>query len=415
MNTTRRSAVLAVALVLFVCGPLACLRALGQTRSDAGAASAPDKAGDKPRIITSKDGLMSVDLRKRQVVLKAEVCLQDDHQYLEFLLSGWGDKTHESLLHTRVKGRQIHFAMLLLGLRPGKAAEWIYIDEDRSANIPPRGGACTMRIRYTDKQGKPHEVDARDWMLSAPGQETAPPEKFIFVGSRVLADGSYWADQDGELVSVANFRSAVFDVPFESTSSDQHLLFMANRDKMQPRGTAVELVIKPVEGAEKTPHVRSLLEIDRLGRLKVDGEPIAADKLRPWAAKLTNAHLKAMVEIRAAPDARVGDVRWAREELKLGGIFETEVIRLARLTELPRTPEARSRLLAQWAKRFDDPANYMGDQGERAAETIRLTRERIAELQAVIHVMDEYANDLEAARKRFVKDNPPQAEDADRP
>jgi hypothetical protein len=415
MNTVRNSKMIVLTVALAVGALIASRPAVGQPRPDGAQAEQPGAASDRPRIITSKDGLMSVDLEKRQVVLKAQICLQEDHEYLEFLLSGWGDKTHESLLHTKVKGRQIHFAMLLLGLRPGKAAEWIYIDENRSANIPPRGGACTMRIRYIDKQGKTHEVDARDWMLSAPGQETAPPEKFIFVGSRVLADGSYWADQDGELVSVANFRSAVFDVPFESTSSDQHLLFKANRTKMKPRGTDVELVIKPVEGAEKTPHVRSLLEIDPLGRLQVDGEPIAADKLRPWAAALTNKHLKAMVEIRATPEVRVGDVRWAREELKLGGIFETEVIRLARLTELPRTPEARQRLLVEWSRRFADPANYMGDQGEKAAETIKLTRERIAELQAIIHVMDEYANDLEAARKQFVKDNPPDAQDDQRP
>jgi hypothetical protein len=361
----------------------------------------------EPRMIQTKDGHLRVDLKKREVTVEAQVCLLDDHEALEFLLSGWEQKMHESLLHTKATGRQIHFAMLMLGLKPGKPFEWIYIDENRSASLPPRGGGCSIQIRYTDERGKTHTVDAADWIRPGEGVKAAPPEKFIFVGSRILADGEYWADQEGELISVANFGSAVFDVPFESTSSNANLMFAPNRDKMMSRGTKVQLIITPLPGAKETPHVRSLVEVDRLGRLRADGEPIEADKLRQWAANLSKEHLKAMVEVRAAPDATVGQVRWILDELKLGGIFEREVIRLTRLEEFPKTPEARKRLLLQWSQKFADPANQIVDPAKTSARTIAEAKARMAELEDVEHILQEYVDDLQRMREEYLRDKAP--------
>jgi hypothetical protein len=172
---------------------------------------------------------------------------------------------------------------------------------------------------------------------------------------------------------------------------------------MLPRGTKVELIIEPEEGARNTPHVRSLVEVDRLGQLKADGQPLPAEKLRQWAANLTRDHLKAMVEVRAAPDATVGQVRWVLEELKLGGVFEREVIRLKRIEEFPKTPLARQRLLQEWAQRFADPSNQIHDPADTSARTLEQAKARIAESKAIQHVLQEYVDDLERMRNLYLQ------------
>ncbi len=364
---------------------------------DAGPANLPAK----PTGVVKSEH-MEIDLNKRQIVIQTEVCLIKDAERLEFVLSGWGEKAHESLLHTKATGKQIHFGLLLLGLRQGIPAEWVYIGEE-SHYVPPRGSELELHVRWSDKKGKQHTAPIKEWMQPVGKDSPKPPNTFVFIGSEVFADGTYWADQAGELISVSNFASAVLDVPFQSTDKDSELLFKVDRTKLPERETKVELILKVKPDAAKTPYARALVDIDADGMLRADGQPVAKDKLEDWAGKLSMKHPKAKVIVRADPNARVGDVQWAMEAIRLGGIFDAEVERIRRDLETPYTAGDRQRLIGDWANRFANPRDEIRDPGEQADEALEILREQLRRRDRQREVLQEYIEDLTRLREAYKK------------
>ena len=72
---------------------------------------------------------------------------------------------------------------------------------------------------------------------------------WVFAGSELIEDPAtkkpIYAADDGDLITVANFSSAILDLPFASTANDTDRLYVANTDRIPPRGTPVFLVLKP--------------------------------------------------------------------------------------------------------------------------------------------------------------------------
>jgi hypothetical protein len=369
------------------------------------AASQP-AAGDQkertPRVVELKH--LRVDLTRRRVVMDARVCLPDNISVLEFLVCKGDTKTHESILTTDAEARMLHAGLLMLGLTPGKPAKWVYDEEgDQTKAIAPRGGELRITLRWKDKEGKVHEADAGSWLKPSGKVADSPPlTKWVFVGSEVLPDGRYWADDEGQVISVANFASSVIDVPFESSSRNVLSQYAAKREAIPSRQTPVEVVIAPLPGAERAPHARALLEIDDFGRLTMDSRPIAPQRLRPWAESFIAEHARGMVTIRAAARTTAWDVAAAEEELRLGGVFDTEVQRVKGTRPLlPRTPEQKRWALQQWAEKFANPQDYIRDPAQESEEVLRQVEQRIAELKAVEWLLQEYAADLRRAREAY--------------
>jgi hypothetical protein len=341
---------------------------------------------------------ISIDLKKRQVVVDTQVCLRAGA--LELLLCRRESKEHESILHTDVKGAHIHAALLALGLKPGRAARWTGTDEN-AAFLPPRGPELKITLQWRDESGKMHETDASAW-LKPTGQGASAPQRWVFVGSKVLADGRYWADVDGDVISVANFASAVIDVPFESTKSDAALEFEANTEAIPPLETPVQVVITPLPGAEKSPYATAMLEIDAFGRLRIDGRPIAPQQLQKWAAAYVDRHSKGFVLVRAHGEALVADVRRAVLELWTGGVRSYDVERLGPAgVLLPRTPQQMQRDLAEWSEKFKSPRDYLMDPGEQAKGVVEQIDRHLRRLDAERKVLEEYSRKLQAALEQY--------------
>jgi hypothetical protein len=74
-------------------------------------------------------------------------------------------------------------------------------------------------------------------------------QPWIFGGSGFWKDEStgkeYYQAEGGDFICVANFPSAMLDLPIESSESNADLLFQAFTERIPPRGTAVTLILKP--------------------------------------------------------------------------------------------------------------------------------------------------------------------------
>ena len=359
-------------------------------------AALPAEAGTQPASAPAVVAFehLRADLAARRIALDARVAHAEGP--VEFLLCLRNTKDYESVLATDAPPSQVHAALLALGLSPGKPAQWS-TGPGEPAFLPPRGAAVSIRLRWRDEQGDPAEADASDWLTAGPGGDTAPPADWIFVGSLVLPDGTYWADAEGGIVSVANFASAVIDVPFESTSANALLEFAADGAAVPPPGTPVEVVIEPRPGARDAPHARALLELDALGRMRLDGRPVRLPDLRPWAIRYVERHERGMVLLRAAPDARVGDLVLARRRLAEGGVREFDQDLLPPAAEpLPRTDAQLREAMADWRARFARPDDFLLPPAEHARRTLERIDAATRQLEAFGALWARYRRELAA-------------------
>jgi hypothetical protein len=239
-------------------------------------------------------------------------------------------------------------------------------------------------------------------MKGAPGKNVATVKEWIFVGSEILPNGRYWAELDGEVISVTNFASAVIDVPFRSSNSNDLRELYANTEAIPPLGTKVEVTIGAMPNAEKAPDARALLEIDKLGRMRVEDQPVTPEGLQDWAGKYIAQHERGMVVARVAGEALVNDVEVARLNLRMGGVREFQVQRLPLEGEpLPRTPEEARASLATWAQKFANYKDLIEDPGEQAVRACDQVELTLKNMEAAKVWLKDYATQLRQAAGKY--------------
>ena len=372
-------------------------------------ARAAENAPAKKNRLVKIGKHLRVDLAKRQIVVNTEVCLRSGA--LELLVCAWSTKEHESVLHTRAKASNVHAALLLLGLTPGKPAEWVMIEgDDLGRTLPPRGAGLDISLKWTDKNDKAHTVNAAEFLSVGDKKGAAAPKEWVFVGSDIFSDGRYWADSEGEIICVANFASAVIDVPFGNPNklAQQAVSFMANTAAIPPVGTPVEVIITPRPGAERAPHARATLEIDPRGRFRLNGRPLARDALRAEASKFIERHEMGMVVIQAAPGATVADVVFARDELLLGGVHRTRQQWIG-VGEpiLPKTNAQKALAMKKWGEKFANPRDFIVEPGRDAGEELKRINAAVADLKARQALLDEYQSQLAKALSAYTPTTQP--------
>ena len=333
---------------------------------------------------------LRVDLERRQVVVQAEVCLRQG--LLELLLCKAGTKDYESILRTPARPSDIHAAMLALGLSPGLPVQRATRD-GLAVVLPPRGPGLSVTLRWTDAQGQVRQADAASWLSARSCR--AVPQEWVFVGSRVLPDGPYQADMDGDVISVSNFASSVIDVPFESTDANARLEFEANTDAIPPVGTAVEVTIQPLPGAQQSPYARAMVEVYSDGQLLADGQPMAGEALEAWARRLAAAHAQAQVTVRAAGSAPVQHVWQVRRALAEAGVADVreEVIPAAPVWLL-RSPADIQGRLTWWRGRFAQASELVRDPADQARAELEDIQRRRSELARLGDLLEQYSRKL---------------------
>lgn len=195
---------------------------------------------------------------ERRVVVDAEVVLREG--FLEHLLSrSEAGKDHESILSAPFDAEILHAALLGAGFKPGKPATFINAQREYDFK-PATGDVVKLLLEYTDAQGKYHCVPAQSWVVRAKDNKPLAGD-WVFAGSfkgkSTTVAGEeyvYFAANDGRVVCLTNFGSALLDLPFESVDSDpqgENLGYKANTTVIPERGTSVRVIMEPVSRSNK--------------------------------------------------------------------------------------------------------------------------------------------------------------------
>jgi len=177
-----------------------------------------------------------------RVLVRARVCLREG--VLEQLLTRKGTKEHEAILAADVDARAIHTALLLAGADAGLPVR------HRPKFAPPTGTVVRITLEYTDAAGKLVRVPARQWVRHVKTKKDLGHD-WVFAGSHLEMDLNdpakvrYLAN-DGSLVCVANFETALLDLPVASSNQNDDLDFEAHRERIPRLNTPVLVILEPV-------------------------------------------------------------------------------------------------------------------------------------------------------------------------
>jgi hypothetical protein len=178
------------------------------------------------------------DPKARKLHMKARVVLRDG--YIEHLICSKGTKEHEAILATDAFPERIHAGLILTGAEPGHPVRFVPKFE------PPAGAAIAIELEWR-ADGKMHSSDARQWVKD---EKNSPLTRhWVFAGSQFYEDPAtkrqIYAANEGDLVTVANFGSAILDLPIASSADNAERTFMANTAKIPPLGTEVFVTFSP--------------------------------------------------------------------------------------------------------------------------------------------------------------------------
>jgi hypothetical protein len=225
------------------------------------AQAAASAGGDKPKVLVPDPDWKPLgrslwfDPKAKRLHLRARVVLREG--YLEHLMCLKGTKEHEAILATDAVPRLIHAGLIMTGAQPGHPVQFVPKFE------PPAGAAVAIELAWKE-DGKIQRSNARQWIKDEKGVPLSLD--WVFAGSQFYEDPATkkqrYAGDDGDLVTVANFGSAILDLPIESSANNAERVFMPNTAKIPPLGTEVFLTFsprpvkreqKPASGAPESP------------------------------------------------------------------------------------------------------------------------------------------------------------------
>ena len=189
-----------------------------------------------------KNVYLEIEGDKRRVLVNATVCLRKGQ--LEQLLTKKSTKEHEAILAADVDARSIHLALTLAGVEPGSPVKF------RPKFTPPTGGAVKITMEYQDK-GKTVRVPAQSWIRNVKTRKDLDTD-WVFAGSALFQDPMnknakpHYLANDGDVICIANFDSAMLDVPFSSAKDNDDLVFEAHTERIPPLETPVVVILEPV-------------------------------------------------------------------------------------------------------------------------------------------------------------------------
>jgi hypothetical protein len=178
----------------------------------------------------------------RRVLVSAEVCLRAGP--LEQLLTRKGQKEHEAILTADIDARKLHEALLLAGAEPGSPAQFV------PRYRPASGTTIRVSLIYDDK-GTKKTVPARSWIRGLKSKAELECD-WVFAGS-MLVDNPFdpaapkrYLANDGDVICISNFESALLDLPIFSSKGDEDRGYEAWTERIPPEGTKVVVVLEPV-------------------------------------------------------------------------------------------------------------------------------------------------------------------------
>lgn len=162
-------------------------------------------------------GRVKVDPTERWISFPATVNMREGQ--VEYLLVHETGKIHESLFKTKINGKEIHAAALLLSA----------------------GAANSLKVRQIEVSWKEKDavkrVAAADLIFDKAHKRVLKETKWAYRGSKLI-NGIFLAERDGSLIAIMEDREALIDQDTPDASDDENWL-PAN----MPPGDEVEIRI----------------------------------------------------------------------------------------------------------------------------------------------------------------------------
>lgn len=197
---------------------------------------------DRSAGLVEIDGIVPIDAHDPNtptVYLEATVCTRDS-------------KEHESLVMTDARPSEVHAALLLLGLEPGRPGSWTF-DGKEMRPTPPTGAGLDIAIAYRDAGGREVESPVAEWIRNertgARFTSRDGGAAWVFAGSRfVRRNGREWYDADGAgtLIGLTTFggETIAWSEVYSPEASVQEPEWIADASRVPPFGTPVIVRIR---------------------------------------------------------------------------------------------------------------------------------------------------------------------------
>jgi len=197
-----------------------------------------EKADDLQRLDPVKP--LWVDQKNGRVVMVGQVCQTDAP--LEMFACLKDTKEHESVVTVDVEAFKVHAGLLAIGAEAGHPVQWT------PEYAPATGSKIEITVSYKDDQGKVQTARAQEWVYDTATRK-ALTHDWVFGGS------GFWEDEisgtreykaeGGDFICVANFASAMLDLPIKSSQADSARMFKAFTEHIPPVGTPVTMILTP--------------------------------------------------------------------------------------------------------------------------------------------------------------------------
>ena len=208
------------------------------TREEAEAALLKDLKIDRLSPNQLKIGLVTLDQSTRTVRFRSVVNMTQGN--VEYALVTETGKVHEAILTTKASPRDIHLALLLLGLKSATAKP----AADSALEIP---AAAAVKIRVEWETNGPLSSVPLSSLIgltsqdpSKPVHRTLPDGKWLYVGSGFDASG-FRAQREGSLISLIGDDSALVINPGSDRSNDE--IHVPNAALLPARGMPVTVIL----------------------------------------------------------------------------------------------------------------------------------------------------------------------------
>ncbi len=218
------------------------------------ASAQPAPAGGMAQVFPH----VRADVQARIVEFDAVVpIVLDDPEsdvFLEVLVCTPDTKEHETLLVTQARPSNVHAALLLLGLVPGRPGAW-RLEGDHVVPEPPVGPAVRVEFAWKDAAGAQRVEPAWSWVRRIDTGETLGATNWVFAGSKFIrftppagAEREvYDADYSGALVGLSTFGGETLALPtmHSPEESVEEPVWIADSAKAPPLGTPVVVRLSP--------------------------------------------------------------------------------------------------------------------------------------------------------------------------
>ena len=245
-----------------------------------------------------------VHWKQRRVEVDGKVTLREGA--LELFACSPRTREHESIVVVKSRPLRVYEALRLLGVDPGKPVTY---DERTRRWLPPSGDRLDIKVRWS-ADGATHITDVGAWMRDAATGKSVGKLEWVFSGSTPASNGEITADDEGTLICVVDFPSAIIAMPKLRSADNDELWVEADPAKIPPIDTPVTLLISPVDP------VVFELRIDLAGDAYFDARPIALNRLTERLRRFQRDHRDTAIRISVDPGTPKSAVRRVEQSVR---------------------------------------------------------------------------------------------------